>query len=106
MQWQRDVTAAAETFAGYSATDLYPPADPAQDPYVIVIHFENPTALRAWLDSPARAEWVAKLREKSKHFEVETMQAGFGAWFVQQARPAGGPRPWKIVLTVVLGLFP
>jgi antibiotic biosynthesis monooxygenase (ABM) superfamily enzyme len=106
MQWQRDITAAAEGFAGYRATDLYPPADAQKDPWVVVIHFENPATLQAWLDSPVRAEWIAKLRDKGKDFELETMQAGFGAWFVEHGRKGGGPPAWKIVLTVVLALFP
>jgi hypothetical protein len=28
MEWQRGITRAAEGFAGYQATDVYPPADP------------------------------------------------------------------------------
>jgi antibiotic biosynthesis monooxygenase (ABM) superfamily enzyme len=106
LEWQRGVSAVAETVAGYRATDVYPPADGQQSEWVIVIHFDNAGSLQAWLNSSVRAQWVEKLRARAGEFEVREMPAGFGAWFSEHAQPANAPPSWKIVVTVVLGLFP
>lgn len=101
---EREVTRAAEGFPGYLGTDLYPPTEPGSVDWVVVIHFDAPPNLAAWLDSPARAGWLAKVRaEVGGDFRLRTLGAGFGAWFAGQS---DGPPGWKMVLTVVLGLFP
>ena len=38
--------------------------------------------LGQWLDSPARAEWVQKLRARLGDFELQKLPGGFGPWFV------------------------
>lgn len=107
MQWQRDITAAAETFAGYRGTDVYPPAGGQREEWVIVIHFDGESALQQWLQSPLRARWVEQLRARTGDFELKMLPAGFGPWFaglMQSARTT--PPAWKMVLTVLLGLYP
>ena len=59
LEWQRGLSAAAAEAPGYQTTEIYTPANDAE-PWVIVIHFDTPAALRAWLDSPKRAEWLAR----------------------------------------------
>src|SRR5215210_7299449 len=60
MEWQRGITAAAAEFPGYQTTEIYPPSGP-QEEWVVIIHFDAPRTLQDWLDSPKRAEWVARL---------------------------------------------
>ena len=106
MDWQRGTTAAAERFPGYRATDVYPP-DANQHEWVIVLHFVDEKSLQNWLASPVRDEWVKKLKAKASTFKVEMLSGGFGAWFLGlQKSGQAGPAGWKMVLTVVLGLFP
>jgi antibiotic biosynthesis monooxygenase (ABM) superfamily enzyme len=105
--WQRGVTAAAEGFAGYRATDLYPPADGQRDEWVVVIHFDDEESLQRWLDSPVRDQWLQRLRAKVGDFEMTRLPGGFGFWFAGQARsPSTVPPSWKMALTVLLGLYP
>jgi antibiotic biosynthesis monooxygenase (ABM) superfamily enzyme len=107
MDWQRGVTAAAVVFPGYRETDIYPPGDTRQDPWVVVIHFDDEKSLQTWLGSPVRDEWVAKLRARAGDFRLKMLPGGLGTWFAglepdSQAAPPG----WKMVATVVLALFP
>lgn len=99
---------AIEAFPGYQGTDVYPPAGTGSAQWVVVIHFADPDALRAWLDSAARAELVRTVRRDIGEFEVRTMPTGFGAWFADRAgdRETDRPPGWKMVMAVVLGLFP
>ena len=73
-----------------------------------IVHFADPEGLRRWLGSPLRAEWLAKLHGPEADFQVKTLPGGFGAWFTGLlGRPeASVPRPWKMALSVLLGLYP
>jgi uncharacterized protein len=108
MEWQRGVTVAAEGFSGYLSTDVYPPADNLQDEWVVVINFEDEESLQAWLDSPARAQWVEKLQAQVGDFELKALPGGFGSWFagLAQGQARTPPPSWKMALTVLLGLYP
>jgi len=106
-RWQRGVTAAVESFPGYQGTDLYPPAEGVSDEWVTVIHFEDDESLRTWIDSSERARWVEKLRKSVGEFELKTLTGGFSEWFTGVTRKSKqAPAPWKMVLTVLLGLYP
>jgi uncharacterized protein len=108
LEWQRDATRAAEAFAGYSSTEVFPPHDGAGDEWVTLIHFEDDPALKHWLDSTERSRCLKALRARVGEFELKTLGGGFGAWFAEQARDADAPAPpgWKMALCVVLGLYP
>jgi uncharacterized protein len=106
VEWQRGITRVAEAFSGYQGTDMYPPADSQKPEWVTVIHFDNSDALQHWLDSPIRAEWVAKLPAEIADFQVKTLSAGFGPWFAGLVDHGGLPPHWKMALTVLLGLYP
>lgn len=50
MEWQGGITSAAETYAGYRGTEVYPPSDGGEGEWVAVVSFETQEFLRAWLD--------------------------------------------------------
>ena len=107
LEWQRDVTEAAEGFGGYCGTDVFPPADGGAGDWVVLIHFEDEASLAHWLESPERARRLEDLRSKVGEFDLKTLRGGFGAWFAGQGQGSGAaPVAWKMVMTVVLGLFP
>ncbi len=103
--WQHDIARAAAAFPGYQGSELYPPVEGADD-WVLVIQFDDHAALQAWLDSPVRAERIARLPAELQEHRLETMPAGFGSWVVDLA----GRRPriphWKSFLLVLVGLYP
>jgi len=105
MAWQRDISAAAAKFPGYQTTEIYPPLTQQQE-WVVIIHFDDPKSLRDWLDSPRRAEWVAKLPCEIRDYRLKMLPSGFGSWFAGLAED-GAPLPhWKMFIAVFLGLYP
>lgn len=106
LEWQRGITAAAQGFPGYLATDVYSATDAAHPQWVVVVHFDSPEALQRWVDAPARAEWTAKLPAEVADFQMKTLSTGFGPWFAGLVEGGGFPAHWKMILTVLLGLYP
>jgi len=113
LSWQRGITAAAQQFAGYLRTDVYPPAEGRQAEWVIVVHFENHAALNDWLESPQRSRWIGELTTELGDFTVKTLPKGFGPWFADaEPLPADHapderlPPNWKMALVVLLALYP
>jgi antibiotic biosynthesis monooxygenase (ABM) superfamily enzyme len=101
---QEELTRAVESFPGYQATEVYPPNEPKGTEWVVVIHFTDAATLKGWLDAPVRAEWIEKVHKEIGTFRQETLATGFGAWFTKPT--PSGPPGWKMVLTVLLGLYP
>src|SRR5262249_34595681 len=106
LEWQRGVTAAAERFPGYQATEVYPPSPDRPQEWVIVLHFDSAKALQAWLDSPERAAWTAKLPRAIGDFRLRTLPSGFAAWFAGLAEDGASLPHWKVFLLVLVGLYP
>jgi antibiotic biosynthesis monooxygenase (ABM) superfamily enzyme len=105
MEWQRGITAAAADFPGYQTTEIYPPLDQRQE-WVVILHFDDQKTLQDWLTSPTRAEWVARRPYDSRDYRLKTLPSGFGPWFAGLTED-GGPLPhWKMILTVLFGLYP
>jgi antibiotic biosynthesis monooxygenase (ABM) superfamily enzyme len=107
LEWQRGISTAAAEAPGYQTTEIYPPAA-AREPWVVIIHFDDPKTLKDWLDSPKRAGWVAKLPCETRAFRMQTMPSGFGAWFAGTLAGQRVPLPptWKMALTILFTLYP
>jgi len=108
LEWQRGAVAAAESFPGCQGTDIYPPTDGQHKEWVVVIHFDEPEQLQRWLDSPVRAEWIARLPAPVANFQVKSLPAGFGPWFagLVGGGQEGTPPAWKMAVMVLFGLYP
>ena len=107
LEWQRGISAAAAEAPGYQTTEIYSPAG-AGEPWVVIMHFDDPKALKDWIDSPKRAEWVAKLPREIRDFQLHTLPSGFGAWFAGTlgGPPVALPPNWKMALTILFTLYP
>jgi uncharacterized protein len=101
LRWVRGITRAAEAFGGYLGTNVFPPLQDDQQSWVTLIHYQSHDALEAWLRSDARAGWVDQFRESFGDFALHEVRGGLTPWFAQAKLPG-----WKMVLTVLLGLFP
>jgi antibiotic biosynthesis monooxygenase (ABM) superfamily enzyme len=107
LEWQRGVTDVIQHFDGYTGTDVYPPAGDQGGDWVTLVHFDSEESLERWLDSPVRAEWIARLRASVGEFEIQMIKGGFSQWFTGMVSDTGrAPPGWKMALTVLFGLYP
>jgi uncharacterized protein len=108
LEWEAGVSQAVEAFPGYLGTDLYPPAGSGPPDWVVILNFDSSANLKAWLDSPVRADWSSRLPDELRDFRIKALPSGFGPWFAKQFfdDPEASPPSWKMALTVLLGLYP
>ena len=105
MDWQRAITVDAAKFPGYQTTEIYPPLG-QQDEWVVILHFDDRNSLQAWLDSPQRAEWMAKRPCEARNYRLKMLPSGFGPWFAGLGEDGGLPAHGKMILSVLLALYP
>jgi antibiotic biosynthesis monooxygenase (ABM) superfamily enzyme len=106
LELQRGITRAAEAFPGYQGTEIYPAADTRHPEWVAILHFDQPEALQHWQESPERATWVEKFHREFGDFQMKKVPGSFGHWFAGLDDDDRLPSHWKMVLTVLLGLYP
>lgn len=58
--WQQRMANLASRAEGFISNQVMPPAPPEQEDWVIIERFESRRQARSWLDSPQRAEEVAR----------------------------------------------
>ncbi|MBY0526944.1 MAG: hypothetical protein K2R98_26360 [Gemmataceae bacterium] len=106
MQLQAGITEAARDFPGYQKVDIYPPTQNQHLEWVVVIHFDDSTTLQRWLESPVRAEWIAKFHGEIGESRLKPLPSGFSSWFVGMDADGKLPPSWKMALSVLLALYP
>src|SRR5215468_2863357 len=81
-QFLAGISGAAKAFPGYLGEEVFRPAGGPGGEYRIVYRFDSPAHLRAWLDSPERAAWLAP------------------------AEPGAPPPPYKMAILTWAAIFP
>ena len=61
---------------GYLGAEVFPPIPGVQEPYVVIYRYESNAALRAWLDSPERAELMRRVEPLLSRPHIEFHFAG------------------------------
>jgi len=101
-----DVVGRLESFAGFLASDLFPPVPGIQDDHVIVASFASRDDLDRWLESEIRRSWVNRIEDLVEGTRTMNVVGGFGGWFNAQPSRPHGPKRWKQAIAVLLALFP
>jgi antibiotic biosynthesis monooxygenase (ABM) superfamily enzyme len=102
----QDVVDQLHGVGGFLGSELLPPVGDIQEDHVIVASFATRDALDAWLDSPARAAWLAEVETLIEGERTMNVVGGFGGWFPAQATRPRGPKRWKQAVAVLIALFP
>jgi uncharacterized protein len=102
-RWAHEVTAAAARFPGHlNAMVLKDPH--AEREYHLVFTFTDEDRLRAWLESPERRRWLARLDGIVDEDWGVQATTGLEAWF---ELPGSRPPPrWKMWLVSLLAVYP
>lgn len=109
LAWQREMDGVVARAPGFLSTEIFPPASPEGSEWTIVIRFDAPENLDAWLGSSERRSMLERAAPLSTGFRHRRLAAGFGSWFEGSARSGDLvilPPRWKQALTVLAPLYP
>ncbi len=84
--WQTRMNEVVSRFDGFVSKEVLPPTPPDQLDWVIIQRFERPEQLKAWLESPQRAEMLAKIRPALEGEDAVNVFVGHEA---EAGRPQG-----------------
>jgi uncharacterized protein len=107
--WQMSITQAARRYKGFLRTDLLPPLKGDCLKWYVIIHFDSPEHLDAWLRSHEREALLAAGQQIIESYKFTSFATGLEGWFSRHAGAEHfgfGPPAWKQILTVVLALYP
>ena len=97
---------AARAFPGYPGEEVFRPAGGPGGEYRIVYRFDSPAHLRAWLDSPERAAWLARAEPHAAGPLRARYLTGLEGWFTLPAEPGAPPPPYKMAILTWAAIFP
>ena len=97
--WQARMGEAISGFDGFVSSEVLPPAPPEQPDWVIIQRFERPDQLKAWLESPLRAEMLAGITPVLEGDDAVNVFVGHEA----EATGAQGPVTAVIMTSVAPG---
>lgn len=104
-EWLHGIIAESMRFPGHLGVNVIRPPNAATGDYVLIFRFDTYAHLRAWEESPIRAEWATR----AEQFTVGKLHirrvTGLEHWFDAPGQTAPPPRH-KMVLVTVLGIYP
>ena len=106
-QFLAGIGGAARAFPGYLGEEVFRPAGGVGGEYRIIYRFDSPAHLRAWLDSPERAAWLARAEPHVAGPMRTQVLTGLESWFTLQAQPGVPPPPaYKMAVLTWAAIFP
>jgi uncharacterized protein len=102
--WLAEILPIAQTFAGHRGVNIIRPYGNSED-YTIVLHFDNETSLRGWLDSETRKRLVEKVRPSLHAEEKIDIKPGIEFWFTPPDARKVAPT-YKQFMVTLSAIFP
>lgn len=103
---QAQMQAAQAGFAGYIGQRDQAPIPGVNENWVSVIAFDTQEHLRAWLDSPQRARFLADASPHVQSYDCRPAASAFESWFTGVETTGAPPPAWKLNAIVLLVLYP
>ena len=97
--WQGRINQVISRLDGFVSSEVLPPTPPDQLDWVIIQRFERPDQLKAWLESPQRAEMLAQIRPALEGEDAVNVFVGHDA----ESGDAQGPVTAVIMTNVTPG---
>ena len=97
--WQAGMNDVISRFDGFVSREVLPPTPPDQLDWVIIQRFERPEQLKAWLESPLRAQMLAQIEPALEGDDAVNVFVGREA----EADGSQGPVTAMIMTTVTPG---
>jgi antibiotic biosynthesis monooxygenase (ABM) superfamily enzyme len=106
-QFLDGIIAAASRFPGHLGAEVFRPQRAAAGDYRVVYRFDTAQHLRAWLDSPEHAAWLARAEPHVIGPLRRQVLTGLEGWFTLPTQPGAPPPPrYKMAILTWVTIFP
>ena len=106
MAWQERIEAVQSKAPGYLGCEVQPPVPGFQEEWVMMLRFDSPDNLNAWLASSERQELIDESKQFVERSIIRQARNGFANWFAFGSARQGMAPAWKNNYIVLLGLYP
>ncbi|NNE10195.1 MAG: antibiotic biosynthesis monooxygenase [Gemmatimonadetes bacterium] len=111
--WQDEIAPVCKAAPGYLDWHIIRPVPGLTGTYTIIIRFETNAHLRKWMESPARARLIDRVRPLLVTGDDFFIRSGLDFWFAPEGAKARVPVRWKqglvtwsVIYPLVLGVPP
>ncbi|MEA9987071.1 hypothetical protein [Subtercola sp. RTI3] len=108
LEWQRRISAAEASFAGFRGHKIERPTPGLQDDWTVILSFDSDEHLSAWVESPQRTRLLSEGESFNAQMKVSRSRYGFSFW---DGSRSGVDTPSRLAifkdnLLVLLVLYP
>lgn len=105
--WAEGIIAAADAFPGHLGGQIYPPAPPDRDDFILAFSFASARELSDWEASAQRRRWLARADGLIVGPATTHAVSGFEGIFARSHGEAVvPPARWKTATIIALALYP
>jgi antibiotic biosynthesis monooxygenase (ABM) superfamily enzyme len=101
-----EISPRVESAPGYLDRHWIRPVPGLTETYTIIIRFDTPKNLKAWMTSPDRTHWIEKVRPLLVTGDDFRIRSGLDFWFTPEGAQAEVPVRWKQFLVTWSAIFP
>ena len=98
-EWAHGITEAGYRYPGHLGSNWFRLGD-ASHRYRTVIRFASDDALRGWMESDERRDWIRRVEGYTRRSEQRL--SGMETWFTLPGTTAPAPPRWKMFLVTVV----
>lgn len=104
--WLKQVAAASQSAEGIIDWQVVRPVKGITTAYTVILRFASDQRLHAWMDSPARAGHIERVKPFLAREDEFFVRSGLDFWFTPEGAKAKVPVRWKQFLLTWSAIFP
>ncbi len=104
--WLDEIGPVCKTSPGHLDWHIIRPIIGLTETYTVIIRFDTETHLKQWMDSPARASLIEKVRPLFVTGDDFFVSSGLDFWFAPGGAKAKVPVRWKQYLVTWSAIYP
>ena len=104
--WLNEISPLSKASPGHLDWSIIRPLPGLSETYTIIIRFDTTANLKRWMDSPARARLIEKVRPLLVTGDDFFISSGLDFWFTPAGANAKVPVRWKQFLVTWSAIYP
>jgi antibiotic biosynthesis monooxygenase (ABM) superfamily enzyme len=105
-RWLQQIAPVCRAYPGGLDWHIIRPIAGLSENYTVIIRFDTEPHLRAWMESPVRAQYIEKVKPLLVTGDDFYISSGLDFWFTPEEAKAKIPHRWKQAFITWTAIFP